>query len=66
MIRINDKFEIEWQEGMTVTALLEACRFTSPCLVVIVNGMVVYPSAYGQCSVREGDAVKVLHMIGGG
>lgn len=66
MIRVNDKFEVEWREGMTVTALLEACRFTSPCLIVIVNGMVVEPTAYDQCPIHEGDTVKVLHMIGGG
>ncbi len=66
MIRVNDKFEVEWQEGMTVTTLLEACRFTSPCLIVIVNGMVVEPAAYDQSPIYEGDTVKVLHMIGGG
>ena len=38
MIRVNDRDEIEWQEGMTVARLLEVCRFTSPKIAVFVNG----------------------------
>ena len=41
MIRVNDRHQIEWREGMTVTRLLEACRFTSPKIAVFVNGELV-------------------------
>ncbi|NIO71081.1 MAG: sulfur carrier protein ThiS, partial [Anaerolineae bacterium] len=47
MIRINNgKFEIEWEEGMTVDLLLDRCKFTFDMIVVKVNGKVIPRDEY--------------------
>jgi sulfur carrier protein len=66
MIRVNDKVDVEWQEGMTVSRLLEACRFTSPKIAVFVDGELVRRERYQTYPVADGAEVKVLHLIGGG
>ena len=66
MIRINDRDEIEWQEGMTVAHLLQVCRFTSPKIADFVQGELVRREDYAQYPVPDGADVKVLHLIGGG
>jgi len=66
MIRVNDKFDVEWQEGMTVNSILRICNFTFPMIVVSVNGKVVPKNEYGTREVEDGDEVKVMHLIAGG
>ena len=66
MIRVNDRDEIEWQEGMTVAQLLQVCRFTSPKIAVFVEGELVRREDYDHHLVPDGAEVKVLHLIGGG
>ena len=67
MIIVNDgKYEIEWQEGMTVNSLLKICKFTFPMIVVSVNGEVVPKSEYGTTRIEDNDEVKVIHLIAGG
>ena len=65
-IRVNDRDEIEWQEGMTVARLLEVCRFTSPKIAVFVDEELVRREAYERCRIEDGANVRVLHLIGGG
>ncbi len=66
-IRVNNgKFDLEWREGMTVADLLRACHFTSPKIVVRVNGVTVQTPAYEMHALHDGDEVQVLHLIGGG
>ena len=66
MIRVNDKLDVEWQEGMNVALVLEACRFTSPKIAVFVDGELVRRDLYETYPVKDGAEVKVLHLIGGG
>lgn len=66
MIRVNDRDEIAWQEGMTVAQLLQVCRFTSPKIAVFVEDELVRREDYDQYPVSDGANVKVLHLIGGG
>jgi thiamine biosynthesis protein ThiS len=66
MIRVNDKFEVEWVEGMTVAQLLEKLKFSYPLVIVSVNGMMVPRSEYDRYPIPQEAAVKVLHMIAGG
>jgi thiamine biosynthesis protein ThiS len=66
MIRVNDKFDIEWHEGMTVNSILEALKFTFPMIIVSVNGKVVPRSGYGATRIEDNDVVKVIHLIAGG
>jgi thiamine biosynthesis protein ThiS len=66
MIRVNDKWDIAWRDGMTVRDLLAACGFTHHAIVVSVNGTVVPPADYTSQPVADGDQVRVVHVIGGG
>ncbi len=66
MIRVNDKFEVEWEEGMTVARLLERLRFTYPLVIVTVAGVLVPREAYARYEVPDGCEVRVVHMTAGG
>jgi sulfur carrier protein len=66
MIRVNDKWDIQWQGGMTVKDVLEACEFTHHHIVVSINGVLVPPDGYATQPVADGDQVRVVHVIGGG
>ncbi len=66
MIRVNDKWDIPWQQGMTVAQVLRACEFSHHHLVVSVNGRLVPPAEYAERPVADGDQVRVVHVIGGG
>jgi sulfur carrier protein len=67
MIRINNgKFEIEWEEGMTVDLLLDRCKFTFDMIVVNVNGKVIPPDEYKTYKIKDSDEVGVIHLIAGG
>lgn len=66
MLRVNDKWDVPWQPGMTVKELLEACGFTHHHIVVSINGRLVAPGDYATQLVTDGDQVRVVHVIGGG
>jgi sulfur carrier protein len=67
MIRINNgKFEIEWEERMTVDLLLDRCNFTFDMIVVKVNGKVIPRDDYKTYKIQDGDEVGVLHLVAGG
>lgn len=66
MIRVNDKWDVRWQEGMTVQDVLAACRFTHRHIVVSVDGILVPPAEYETRAVSDRSAVRVVHVIGGG
>ncbi len=66
MIRVNDKWDMPWEQGTTIKDLLEACGFSHHHLVVSVNGKLVPPGEYESYPVADGDQVRVVHVIGGG
>jgi sulfur carrier protein len=66
MIRVNDRFEVEWFEGMTIETLLQQCGFTYPLVVVSVQGQVVPNSQFSAYVVEDGSDVRVLHLVAGG
>jgi thiamine biosynthesis protein ThiS len=66
MIRVNGKWNVTWQHGMTVKDILEACGFTHHQIVVSINGTLVSPGEYDIQPVADGDQVHVVHVIGGG
>jgi thiamine biosynthesis protein ThiS len=66
MIRVNDKFEVEWEEGMTVTELLKQLRFTFPLIIVSIDGVLVPKEEYATRQIPDSAEVKVLHMTAGG
>jgi len=66
MIRVNDKFEVAWEEGMTVRRLRDKLNFSFRMLVITVNGQFVPRGKWDTFSVQDGDEVKILHMTAGG
>lgn len=66
MILVNDRDQIEWEEGMTVARLLQKCGYTARQIHVLVNGELVRREAFDTCPVRDGDQVQVIHFLGGG
>jgi sulfur carrier protein len=66
LIRINNRDEVEWKEGLTVSGLLERMRYTFPHIVVKVNGEVVAPEDYAAYPIPAGADVQVIHLIAGG
>lgn len=66
MIRVNDRFDVEWHKGMTVSSILEVLKFTFPMIIVSVNGKVVPRSEYGTTAIEDNDMVRVIHLVAGG
>jgi sulfur carrier protein len=65
MVTVNGK-EIGWEEGMTVTSLLQKCRYTFPLIIVKINGHLVPRRLFDQHPVADGDGVEAIHLMGGG
>jgi len=65
MMQVNGR-DFEWREGLTIQAILEAHRYTSPRIVVKVNGQVVRRKDWDNYVVQDGDDVRAIHLIAGG
>ncbi|RLC86787.1 MAG: thiamine biosynthesis protein ThiS [Chloroflexi bacterium] len=66
MIRVNNRDEVEWEEGLTVSGLLERFRYTFPHIIVSINGEVVPREEYPTRVIPNGADVRVIHLIAGG
>ncbi len=66
MILVNEKFEVEWEEGMTVNRLLARLGFSFPLIIVSIDGLLVPKDEFATRLVPDGAQVKVLHMTAGG
>ena len=66
MILVNNRDEIEWEEGLTVSALLERLRYTFTHIIVKIDGQVVLRDDYPTRLIPDGADVWVIHLIAGG
>lgn len=66
MVRVNDRWDIPWHEGMAVGDVLAACNFTHHYVAVSINGVLVPPGKHAAHPVADGDQIQVIHIIGGG
>jgi len=66
VIRVNNRDEVEWEEGLTVSGLLERFRYTFPHIIVSINGEVVPREEYPTRVIPNGADVRVIHLIAGG
>ena len=66
MILVNNRDKVEWEEGLTVSALLERFRYTFPHIIVKVNGEVVPREEYPARTIPDDADVWVIHLIAGG
>lgn len=65
MIEVNGE-PLEWQEGLTVRAVLRAKKYLFPLLIVSVDGQLVRRQDYDATPVPDGSTVKVVHLMSGG
>lgn len=66
MIRVNNRDEIEWEEGLTISDLLDRFNYTFPHIVVTINGEVVHREDYPTRTIPDKADVRVIHLIAGG
>lgn len=66
MIRVNNRDEMLWEEGLTVSILLARFRYTFPHIIVKIDGKVISPVEYQTCTIPDGSNVQVIHLIAGG
>ncbi|MBN1956319.1 MAG: sulfur carrier protein ThiS [Anaerolineae bacterium] len=66
MIRVNNRDEVDWREGLTVSVLLDRLGYTYPHIVVTVDGQVVYEEEYDRRVIPDGANVRLIHLIAGG
>jgi thiamine biosynthesis protein ThiS len=66
VILVNNRDKIEWEEGLTVSALLERLRYTFAHIIVKIGGQVVPRDDYPTRLIPDGADVWVIHLIAGG
>jgi len=66
VIYVNDRDEVEWEEGLTVSDLLERFRYTFPHIIVTIDGEVVPRDEYPTHAIADDADVRVMHLIAGG
>ena len=66
VILVNNRDKVEWEEGLTVSDLLERFRYTFPHIIVKINGEVVPREQYPTRTIPDDADVWVIHLIAGG
>jgi thiamine biosynthesis protein ThiS len=66
VIRVNNRDDVAWEEGLTVSALLERFRYTFPHIIVKIGQEMVPLEEYPTRTVPDGADVWVIHLIAGG
>jgi len=61
-----DEIEMEWEEGMTVSSLLEIVKPDFPMFVVKINGVMISKRDHETTPVPDGAEVRIVYMIAGG
>lgn len=64
-ITLNGK-QREFEDSVTIPALLETLGVTPRQVAVAVNGEVVKRDEWAELSIRDGDVVEVVRAVGGG
>jgi sulfur carrier protein len=63
---IVNGIEIDWEDNLTITGVLEKMNYTFRMLVIKVNGTLVRKADYDTTLVPDGADVEVIHLISGG
>jgi thiamine biosynthesis protein ThiS len=66
MIRINNRDEIEWREGLTVQNLLDEMGYSYTLITVTVDDRLVPEEDYDHFTIHDGADVGVFHLAHGG
>lgn len=65
LIRLNGEIK-ELPEGATIEALLESLSIKAQGIAVEVNREIVPRRLFGASTIKDGDAVEIVRMVGGG
>ena len=65
MLTVNEE-PLEYEEGMTVSDILDRKNYIFRMLAVWIDGEFVPRDQYKSTKVPDGADVKVIHMIAGG
>ncbi|HYE10667.1 MAG TPA: sulfur carrier protein ThiS [Patescibacteria group bacterium] len=65
MIKLNNR-DYAWEDGLTVQGLLDKKSYTYPKLIIKINNELVPEEEYTSTVIRDGDDVKVIHLLAGG
>ncbi|MEL7566764.1 MAG: sulfur carrier protein ThiS [Dehalobacterium sp.] len=67
MIKVNG-YDFPWEEGLTVTRLLEKKGYTFHVnlIVVKINNIIILEEKFDTTLINDGDEVQALHIFGGG
>lgn len=65
-ITLNNRVESFDKEQMTVAQIMEAKSFRFRMLVVRLNDNIVKKDKYGETLVKDGDDLKIIHLVSGG
>lgn len=66
VIRVNNRDEIEWEEGLTVSGLLEKMHYTFAHIIVKINDEAIPREEYPTRTIPDGADVRMIHLIAGG
>lgn len=64
-LRVNGE-EHPWRPGLTVAELMDELRFSFPLKTIFVNGRRIPKVEQEKRELRDGDEIKVVHMMSGG
>lgn len=64
-IRVNGE-EREISDGLSLARLLEELQIRAGRVVVELNRNIVSREAHGSTLLKEGDALEIVHFVGGG
>jgi len=64
-IKINGDIK-ELEDGSTIEALLDALSIKPVGMALEVNKEIVPKRLFGATALKEGDAVEIVRMVGGG
>jgi len=64
-IRINGE-EKEIKEGLSLAALLDEFQIRPGRVVVELNRNIITREAHSSTALKEGDALEIVHFVGGG
>ena len=64
-VQLNGK-EAEVRDGQTVQALLESLDLHPGMVVVELNREILERDVYEARTIHEGDAIELVHFVGGG
>ncbi len=65
-IILNNRTEIFDQETLTISRIMETKSFHFRMLVVRLNDRLISRDLYDSTEVKDGDDLKIIHLVSGG